>query len=146
MVQTLLPVTFGYSLSLEAVVMRQLWRWKRLWWRSLTHSHKKTSMGPSSSCWNSTTSALQLEEITWRGQEFHVCTINKSAHTKKSLETYLMIFVQIQLIQKTSKFWYLIFLFVSLLLISILLIFCSNFANLNLYEYVHNNFINLLFA
>ena len=37
-VQTLLPVTFGYSLSLEAVVMRQL-RWKRLWWRSLTRSH-----------------------------------------------------------------------------------------------------------
>ena len=26
-----------------------------------------------------------------RGLEFHVCTINKSAHTKKSLETYLMI-------------------------------------------------------
>ena len=23
-----------------------------------------------------------------RGLEFHVCTINKSAHTKKSLETY----------------------------------------------------------
>ena len=35
-VQTLLPVTFGYSLSSEAVVMRQLRRWKRLWWRSLT--------------------------------------------------------------------------------------------------------------
>ena len=30
-VQTLLPVTFGYSLSSEAVVMRQLRRWKRLW-------------------------------------------------------------------------------------------------------------------
>ena len=29
--QTLLPVTFGYSLSSEAVVMRQLRRWKRLW-------------------------------------------------------------------------------------------------------------------
>ena len=28
-----------------------------------------------------------------RGLEFHVYTINKSAHTKKSLETYLMIFV-----------------------------------------------------
>ena len=31
-VQTLIPVTFGYSLSSEAVVMRQLRRWKRLWW------------------------------------------------------------------------------------------------------------------
>ena len=63
-VQTLLPVTFAYSLSSAPVVMRQLRRWKRLWWRSLTHSHKRTSMGPSRSCWNGTTSALQPEEIT----------------------------------------------------------------------------------
>ena len=39
-VQTLLPVIFAYYLSSDAVVMRQLRRWKRLWWRSLTHSHK----------------------------------------------------------------------------------------------------------
>ena len=69
-VQTLLPVTFGYSLSsrknLETVIMRQLRRWKRLWRRSLTCSHKRTSKGPSRSCWNST-SALQLEEITLKG-------------------------------------------------------------------------------
>ena len=60
--QTLLSVTFGYSLSsrknLEAVVMRELRRWKRLWRRSLTRSHNRTSMGPSRSCWNDTTSAL----------------------------------------------------------------------------------------
>ena len=49
-VQTLLTVTFGYSLSSEAVVMRQLRRWKRLWRRSFTRSHKRTSMGPSGSC------------------------------------------------------------------------------------------------
>ena len=66
-VQNLLPVTFGYSLSSEAVIMRQLRRWKRLWWRSLTRSHKRTSMGPSRSCWNGRTSALQLEEITSKG-------------------------------------------------------------------------------
>ena len=65
-VQTLLLVNFGYSLSSEAVVMRQLRRWKRLWRRSLTYSHKRTSMGPSRSCWNGT-SALQPEEITWKG-------------------------------------------------------------------------------
>ena len=35
-IQTLLPVTFGYSLSSQAVVIRQLRRWKRLWRRSLT--------------------------------------------------------------------------------------------------------------
>ena len=62
-VQTLLPVTFGYSLSSEAVVMRQLRRWKRLWRRSLTRSHKRTSMGSSRSFWNGT-STLQPEEIT----------------------------------------------------------------------------------
>ena len=54
LVQTLLPVTFGYSLSSEAVVMRQLRRWKRLWRRSLTSSHKRTCMGPSRSCCNGT--------------------------------------------------------------------------------------------
>ena len=58
-------VIFGYSLSSEAVIMRQL-RWKRLWRRSLTRSHKGTSMGPSRSCWNGT-SALQLEELTLKG-------------------------------------------------------------------------------
>ena len=62
-VQNLLPVTFRYSLSSEAVVMRQLKGWKRLWRRSLIRSHKRTSMGPSRSCWNGTTSALQPEEI-----------------------------------------------------------------------------------
>ena len=65
-VVTLLPETFGYSLSSEAVVMRQLRRWKRLWRRSLTHSHKMTSMGPSRSYWNGT-SALQPGEITSKG-------------------------------------------------------------------------------
>ena len=70
-VQTLLPVTFGYSLSsrknLEAIVMIQLRRWKRLWRWPLTRSHKRTSMGPSRSCWNGTTSALQPVEITLKG-------------------------------------------------------------------------------
>ena len=50
--QTLIPVTFGFSLSSEAVVMRQFRRWKRLLGRSLTRSHERTSMGPSRSCWN----------------------------------------------------------------------------------------------
>ena len=66
-VQTFVPVTFGYSLSSEAVVMKDLRRWKRLWRRSLTRSHKRSSMGPSRSCWNGKTSTLQPEEITWKG-------------------------------------------------------------------------------
>ena len=65
-VQTLLPVTFAYSLGSEAVVMRQLRRWKRLWRRLFTRSHKGTSVGPSRSCWKGT-SALQPEEISSKG-------------------------------------------------------------------------------
>ena len=65
-VQTLLPVTFCYSLSSETVFMRQVRRWKRLWRRSLARSHKRTSMGPSRCCWNDT-SGLQPEEIPSKG-------------------------------------------------------------------------------
>ena len=76
----LLPVTFAYSLSSEAVVMRQLRRWKRLWRRSLTRSHKRTSMEPSRSCWNGAISALQPEKITSKerktgGNLFNDCRI-----------------------------------------------------------------------
>ena len=60
-------VIFAYSLSSEAVVMRQLRRWKILWRRSLKRSHKRTSMGFSRRCWNGTTSALQPEEIASKG-------------------------------------------------------------------------------
>ena len=56
-----------YFLSSKAVVLRQVRRWKRLWRRSLTCSHKRTSMRPSISCWNGRTSALQPEEITSKG-------------------------------------------------------------------------------
>ena len=52
-IQTLLPVTFGYFQSSEAVVMRQLRRW-----RSWTCSHKRTSIGPFKGCLNGTTSRL----------------------------------------------------------------------------------------
>ena len=84
-VHTLFPVTFGYSLSSEAVVIRQLRRWKRLWRRSLTLSHKRTSMGPSRSCWNGITSALLPEEITSKGTRV-LCVYNqqKCPYEKKS--------------------------------------------------------------
>ena len=89
-VQTLHPVTFGHSLNsrkiLEAVVMGQLRKWKRLRRRSFTHSHKRTSMGPFQKL---------LERynkcIAAGGDYFEVsCVVPsiKSAHTKKSLENY----------------------------------------------------------
>ena len=78
-VQTFLPVTFGYSLSSETVVMRRLRRWKRLWRKSLTRSHKRTPevVGTVQQVHCSRRRLLR------RGLEFHVCTINKNAHTKK---------------------------------------------------------------
>ena len=89
-VQTLLPVTFAYSLSSDAVVMRQLRRWKRLWRRSLTRSHKRTSMWPSRSCWNGTTSAMQPEDITSKGTRVSCVYYQSKCTHEKSLETYLM--------------------------------------------------------
>ena len=98
-VQTLFPVTFGYSLSsrknLEAVLMRQLRRWKRLWRRSLTRSHKRTSMEHSRSWWNGTTSALQPEEITSKDTRVSCVYNQKKCPYEKRLETYLMILVYI---------------------------------------------------
>ena len=82
-VQTLLPVTFAYSLSSEAVVMRQLRRLKMQWRRSLRRSHKETSMGSSRSCWNGTTNALQPGEITSKGTRVSCVYYQKSTHTKK---------------------------------------------------------------
>ena len=84
------------SLSSEVVVMRQLRRWKRLWWRSLTYSHKRTSMGPARSWWNGTTSALQPEEITSKGTRVSCVYYNlKCPYDEKSLETYRMHLVHI---------------------------------------------------
>ena len=84
MVETLLPVAFGYSLCSEAVVMRQLRRWKRRWRRSLTCSHKRTSMGLCRSCWNGPTSALTPEEIISKGTRISCLLSIKVSIRKKS--------------------------------------------------------------
>ena len=72
--------------------MRQLRRWKGQWQRSLTRSHKKTSMGPSRSCWNGTTSVLQLE-ITLKGSRVlcvYFTYLGSSVEsTEKDIETRL---------------------------------------------------------
>ena len=92
---TFLPVTFGYS---EAVIMRQLRRWKRLWRRSLTRSHKRTSMVPSRSCCNGTSSTLQPEEITSKWTSTFLCVLSikvpirkKSGNLSYSLCIYIYI-------------------------------------------------------
>ena len=103
-VQTLLPVTFGYSLSSEAVVMRQLRRWKRLWLRSLTCSHNRTSMGYSRSCWNGTTSTLHLEKIISKGTRVS-CVLSIKVPIWKSLETYRIHRIYIYIIYPVQPYW-----------------------------------------
>ena len=104
-VHTLLPVTFGDSLSSEAVVMRQLRRWKWLGRRSLTRSHKRTSMGPSRSCWNGTTSALQPEQITSKGTRVSCVYYQWNCPYEKSLETYRMRLVYKQDLVLYNQMW-----------------------------------------
>ena len=80
-----LPIvqTFGFSLSTESVVLRQVRRWMRRGRRSLTRSHKRASMGPSRCCWDGTISALQPEEIILKGTRVSCVYYQWNAHTKK---------------------------------------------------------------
>ena len=78
-VQTLLPVTFGYSLSSETVVMSESRRWKWLWWRSLTRWGLPEVVGTVQQV------PCNRRRLLRRWLEFYVCTINKNAHTKKNL-------------------------------------------------------------
>ena len=48
---------------------------------AVTCSHQRNSMGPSRSCWNG--KHCSRRSLLRRGLEFHVCTINKSTHSKK---------------------------------------------------------------
>ena len=76
----LAPCDFWVFPKIRGCRMGQLRRWPRLWQRSLTWSHERTSMGPSRSFWNGTTVHCSQRWLLRRGLEFHVCTINKSHH------------------------------------------------------------------
>ena len=93
-VQTLLPVTFGYSLGSEAVVMRQLR--ERGCDEGYWHGHTRGLLWGLAEVFGT----VQVHCCHWRllrrWLEFHMCTINKSAHTK-SLETYCMHLVYINI-------------------------------------------------
>ena len=96
----LAPVTFGYSLISEAVVMRQLRRWKGC---DEGHWHVHTRGLP----WGVPEVVGTVQQVHCsrrrllrRGLEFHACTINKSAHTKKVWKlivctSYLHIYIYI---------------------------------------------------
>ena len=102
--QTLLPVTFAYSLNWEAVVMRELRRWKTLWRRSLTRLHKRTSMGLSRSGGNVTSSALQQDEITSKGTRVSCVYYQWRCPYEKGQETYLMILIYQPL--RSGRIWH----------------------------------------
>ena len=70
--------------------MIQLRWWKRLWRRSLTRSLKRPPWGLPEVGGTLQQVDCSRRRFLGRGQEIHVCTINKSVHTKKSLETYRM--------------------------------------------------------
>ena len=62
----LAPCDFWLFPKLRGCHYETIGEMKKLWQRSLTRSHKRTSIGPCRSCWNGT-SALQPEEITSKG-------------------------------------------------------------------------------
>ena len=89
-VQILLPVTFGYSLSSKAVIMRQ-WGDERGCDEGHWHAHTRGLP------WGLPDVVVTIQQVHCsrrrllrRGLEFHVCTISISTHTKKGLEIYLM--------------------------------------------------------
>ena len=72
-VQTFLPVTLGYSLSSEVVLMRQLKRWKRLGRRLLTRWHKWTSMGPLQKLLEKYNKCIAAGGNYFEGDESFIC-------------------------------------------------------------------------
>ena len=82
LVETLLPVTFAYSLNLQAVVIRY-WGDERGCEEGHWHAHTRGLQ------WDLPEVVGTVQEVHCnrrrllrRGLEFYVCTINKSAHTK----------------------------------------------------------------
>ena len=91
-VQTLLPVTFGYFLSSQAVVMRQLRRWKRAVTKVIDHAHTRQLPWGLREVLVTVQVHFSRRRLLRRELEFHVFTINKSAHTKKVLVTKNTVF------------------------------------------------------
>ena len=85
-VQTLIPVTFGYSISLRKNLMMSLWdNWgdERGCDEGHWHAHTGLPRGLPEVV-RTVQEHCHRKNLLRRGLEFHVCTINKSAHTKKS--------------------------------------------------------------
>ena len=67
-VQTLLPCDFWLFPKLRGCCYETIEEMKEAVTKVIdTLTHKRTSMGPSRSCWNGTTIAFQPKEITSKG-------------------------------------------------------------------------------
>ena len=99
-VQTLLPVTFGYSLSSEASLWDN-WGDERGCDRGHWHAHTRGlpwGLAEMLERWNK---CIAAGGDNFKGDKSFMCVlINKNAHTK-SMETYLMIHVNI--VSKPAK-------------------------------------------
>ena len=82
-VQTLLLETFGYSLSLEAVVMRHFWGDERGCDEGHWHAHTRGLRWGLPEVVGMVQVHCSRRRLLRRGLKFLVCTINKCAHTKK---------------------------------------------------------------
>ena len=92
-VETLLPVTFAYSLSCRYERIEEMKE-------AVTKVIDMLTQEDFHGAFPEVVGTVQQvhccrRRLLRRGLEFHVCTINKSANTKKSLEIYLMILVLI---------------------------------------------------
>ena len=93
-VQTLLPVTFGYSLS-QRLSLWDNWGDERGCDEGHWHTHTRgLPWGLTEVIGMAQQVHCSRRRLLRRGLEFHVSTINKSANTAKSLETYWMHLVQ----------------------------------------------------
>ena len=82
----LAPCDFGYSLSSEAVVMKHLRRWKRLWRRSLTRSHKWDFHGAFQKLLERYNNCIAAGGDYFKVDWSFICVLSiKVAHYEKSL-------------------------------------------------------------
>ena len=96
-VQTLFPVTFGYSLSSETVVMRQLKRWKRLWRRSLTRFTEDDFHGAFQKLLEWYNKCISAGGDYFEGDKSFMRVQLIKVPIRKSLETYRMLLVSLSL-------------------------------------------------
>ena len=107
-VQTLLPVTFAYSLSSEAVVMRQLRRWKETVTKVIDTLTQEVFHVAFQKLLERYNKCIAAGGDYLEGDKSFMCVVSIKVPIQKSLETYIMILVTRALAQseiQTVLFW-----------------------------------------